>query len=182
GQGPSPSPTPVRSPRAALAGGAWQDSEARQQAQLFEEVSQTFDRRTGWVALAGGDGAEMGLLSEPVAGEQRLLLLRLTLWRGGREVSQTDMAILAGQSAELRVPLGGGRVLHYRLATSAEQVSKLSIWAELTSPHKPNRILAALANQLYVRERQVLEAGDLVSRTGAYELRVSVTQQEIDAS
>jgi len=51
-------------------------------------------------------------------GAAKVLLLRLRVTRGSAVLSNADLLVIPGQSANLTVPLKGGHSLHYRIGTS----------------------------------------------------------------
>ena len=72
----------------------------------FEQVSKVFDGRAGWV-LVSGDASDMGSLPGPIAAPRKVLLLRLSTSPGVEDVSEADLMIIPGQTANLKVPFGG---------------------------------------------------------------------------
>jgi len=154
-----------------LPGGEFTAAEVGEQVQVFEQVSQVFDRRATWVAVSDTD-SEIGLTAVPPTTDGRVLLLRLTMTRNGRSISQSDLVIVPGQSAELALPFEGGQQLHYRIGTTDTKPTLLSIWVDLAAPGKSDETLAALATTLSPRMGESLPAGRLVTSGGGYELSV----------
>lgn len=154
--------------------------EVRTNAQVFAGVSEAFDGRAGWVALSA-KRSDVGLTTGPIAPPRRLLLLRLTMSRDGQVASRSDVSIVPGQSASLTVSLGGDQQVEYQIATPTEP-ARLSLWVEVKSPREPGQMLGALATSLPVAPGRVVEAGELVTSMGAYELRVGISQAELPAN
>lgn len=181
---PSSSMSPIASPPApgnagvALASAQFTPEEVRQKVQAFEEVSEVFDRQAGWIAVAG-ETSDLGLAPSPIGGARRVVLLRLTLSRGATVVSQADLVIVPGQTAELTVPFQADQRLRYRAATTAERPMRLSVAAEVLSPRQPDQIYAAVASTLPMTPGQVRPAGELVTITGDYQLKVGFSESDL---
>ena len=152
--------------------------EEQDQARLFQQVSSVFDGQASWLALTDED-SQLGLTAEPVMDATHLLLLRLTVTRSGDVVSQVDVAILPGQSAELDVPFNNGQRLIYNIDTSADTTSTLSVWAQLDDGSGDCRTLAALMTQLRAVADSGRVEGQLSSRRGTYEFKVDFSQEAI---
>lgn len=169
------------SPGSSLADGPrirWTDTEVAQQAGAFEQVQQVFDHRAKWLLVANGD-SDLGLSEEPLASahdtNMHILLLRLTMLHQNQVVSTADLAIVPGQSAKLNVPLSGGNSLRYEIGTSEQEPTRLSLWVELQTPHG-GETLAALATTLQLHPDEKASAGQLVTSSGRYELKVAFSR------
>ena len=157
----------------------WTRADITREVQLFENVSEAFDGRTGWVAVGARDG-ELGLMSAPAPARKqgKLLLLRLAMSQGQQEKSRTDLVIVPGQGANLDVPLGPGQVLHYNIATPECKDRRLSVWAEVRSNRNDGETLAALATTVKPVSGEVFSAGRLVTADGSYNLDVSFDEKD----
>lgn len=151
------------------------EADVTRQVRAFEEVSQVFDGRASWV-MVSDHAADMGLAPQPLERPQpALLLLRLTMLRGNQIVSQTDLAIVSGQSADLSVPIPAGRTLRYQIDTTRDQPTRLNLWAEVQTP-AGGQALAALATTLQPKPGRNITAGRLTTAGGVYELQVEFAQ------
>ena len=153
-------------------------NDEQDQARLFQQVSSVFDGKASWLALTDED-PQLGLTAEPLLDATHLLMLRLTVTRSETIVSQVNMAILPGQSAELDVPFHNGQRLIYNINTSDEMTSTLSIWAQLDDGSGDCRTLAALMTQLRAVADSGHIQGQLSSRRGGYEFKVDFSQEAI---
>lgn len=143
-----------------------------EQVGVFEHVAQVFDGHASWVALSADD-SQLGVAPHTVGTQPHLLLLRLTVTqsRFSHVVSQTDLAIVPGQSASLTLPFQGGRTLHYRIAVSGEDQPRLTLWAQLEA-QGGERTLAAMSTQLNLQPGQVSFPGQLLADGAGYQLSV----------
>jgi hypothetical protein len=114
----------------------------------------------------------MGVSDAAIDSDEKLLLLRLTMLRAGKIISNADLIIVAGQSARLTVPLGEGVNVEYAIGTSADEPSRLSIWAQLMTP-QGRQSLAALATSLQVKSGEKYNAGTMVTSAGGYDLKIA---------
>jgi hypothetical protein len=147
-------------------------------AKAFDQVSQAFDHRASWVMFAKG-ASDVGLSEQPVAQHEtkRLLLLRLTMSRGVDVISSSDLMIVAGQTASLTVPLAQGQSLRYEIGTTIGKPPRLSLWAELRTPRRDvGETIGALATQLQLEPNQKISAGEFVTSSGAYRLRIGFSE------
>lgn len=143
----------------------------------FERIAKQFDGRASWVMLANdNDAADMGTSSERLDQNRQLLLLRLTMTRQSGEVSDADVLIVPGQTADTNVPLAPGQSLHYRIVTSKDDPTRLSLWLEVQTSHGRHETLATLSTNLQVKPGQSLSAGHLVTSAGEYGLRIGVAE------
>ena len=136
----------------------------------FRQVSNVYDGHAGWMMVSQND-SDVGVVSEPVSQSKRVLVLRLDLWHGKELVSNSDLLVLAGQKADLTVPLETGQSLHYRIGTSADEPTQLTVWLELKTP-EGGEPLAALATNLQMRRGQKVTAGKFATSAGEYELKI----------
>jgi hypothetical protein len=121
--------------------------------------------------MTSDSASDMGLASQPIARDARILLLRLAMVRGDNVVSRTDLAIVPGQSAILTVPFQQGRTLRYQIGTTTNEPTRMSIWVEVQTP-AGGETLAALATQLDAEPGHAVSAGRLTTAAGMYELQV----------
>jgi hypothetical protein len=149
--------------------------EAQQQARVFQEVTQAFDQRTTWMLLSDRQ-TDLGLASKPVDAPRNLLLLRLTVLRADAIISSADLVVVPGQTAQLDVPFEQAQQLHYVIGTASGDQASLSIWAEVRKPDGGHETLAALATNLQPQLGKVLDAGQLVTSTGKYQIKIVYSQ------
>ncbi len=93
-------------------------------------------------------------------------------------VSRSDLVIVPGEGADLMVPIESGQKLRYHIGTTPEPPTRLSLWAELQSSAGAGRTLAALATDLPVQPGQVLGAGEMVTTSGSYALKIAFAQAD----
>ncbi|HEX4056416.1 MAG TPA: hypothetical protein VHX86_19315 [Tepidisphaeraceae bacterium] len=146
----------------------------------FEQVSKVFDGRASWV-LVSGDASDIGVAPGPIAPPRQVLLLRLTTSLGSQMVSDADLMILPGQTADLKVPFGKGQLLHYKIGASEREPTRLSIWLEVVTL-RGGEALGALSTTLDVQPGQKFTAGQLVTSAGAYQLKVGFAQGDLRAA
>jgi hypothetical protein len=145
-------------------------TEVTHNVRAFREVLQAYDGHAGWMMMSH-NSADVGMISDPVASTKKLLVLRLELWQAERSISSADLLVLAGQSAELTLPMPSGQSLHYRIGTSTDEPVRLSLWLELKTTHG-GEPLAALSTDLRLETGQKLAAGKLTTSAGEYELKI----------
>jgi hypothetical protein len=171
---------------AAAASLAFAPQEIRQNVSAFRQVADVFDQRASWMLVADRT-SDVGLGRDPTQPEDRLLLLRLTVCKGEQVVSRSDLVIVPGEGADLTVPLDSGQKLRYHIGTTAwspqaaampPPPTRLSLWAELQSSPGTGRTLAALATDLPVQPGQVLGAGEMVTTSGSYALKIAFAQAD----
>jgi hypothetical protein len=143
----------------------------------FREVSRAFDNQATWMLVSQSDPA-VGVVANPLPLTKKLLLLRLALLRGGEAISNSDLIVVAGQQADLTLPLPAGQSLHYRIGTSVDELTRLTLGLELKTPHRKEP-LAGLATTLNFKLGQPLSAGKLTTSEGEYELKVEVASTEL---
>jgi hypothetical protein len=144
----------------------------------FAQVSQVFDGRASWLMMSNA-ASDVGLSTEAVSAQAKnVLLLRLTLTRSGAIVSDADLLVVPGQSANLTVPLEAGQSLHYRIGTSTDEPTRLSVWLEVKTP-AGEAPLAALATNLRMRPGERTTAGQLSTTAGEYELRIAFSRANL---
>ena len=168
----------------AMPGPAFPESNAFAPAQLnhevkaFDQVSKVFDGHASWM-LVSNDASDVGIASHPVSATARhVLLLRLTVTRGGQIASDADVLVIPGQTANLNVPLSEGNSLHYRIGTSTGEPTRLGILLELNTSHG-GEPLAALSTQLQMQPGQKLTAGQLATSAGDYELKIGFARADL---
>ncbi len=151
------------------------DQEIAQQVRAFDQVSASFDERASWM-LTGEHTSDVGLAPAPLTMRTRLLLLRLTVLKNDAIVSNADLVVVAGQTAELTVPITSGHNLRYHIGTTAGDNPRLSLWAELLKLNQPSEALAAIATSLQARPGDVLNAGQMVTSAGEYQIKIAFSR------
>jgi hypothetical protein len=143
----------------------------------FKEVSKVFDGRASWV-LVSNEASDVGVSGQPLATSGQVRLLRLTMSQGNRVVSNADLLIIPGQTADLKIPVSGGKSLHYLISTTADGPAHVSIRFEVVAPsdHQP---LATLATTLKVEPGAEFNAGQIATASGDYRLNVGYAQSEL---
>jgi len=104
-----------------------------------------------------------------------VLLLRLTVTHGGQLASDADLLVIPGQTANLTVPMQGGQSLKYRIGTSADEPTRLTVWLEVSTPHG-GEALGALSTNLDMDPGQKVTAGQLATTAGEYELKIALPE------
>jgi hypothetical protein len=146
-------------------------------------VADVYDGRAGWM-MVSKDNSDVGITPAPVLPGKKVLLLRLDLWHGRDLVSDSDLLVLAGQTADLTVPLENDQSLHYRVGTARESADDaaspehLNLMLELKTPsgHRP---LAALSTTLQLHPDQKVTAGRLTTSAGEYELKIEFKEADL---
>jgi hypothetical protein len=148
------------------------------EADAFVQVSQVFDGRASWMLMSNA-ASDVGVSTEAVSARAKdVLLLRLTLTRSGAVASDADLLVVPGQTANLSVPLQADQTLHYRIGTSTDEPTRLSIWLEVRTP-TGDAPLAALATNLRMQPGEHTTAGLLSTTAGQYELRIAFSRAEL---
>jgi hypothetical protein len=158
--------------------GFFPKSDVAQEAKAFHEVSDVFEHRAAWL-LVGDSASDMGVSDQPVTNQEQILLLRLTMLESGKIISSEDLAILPGQSANLTVPGDRKTSLRYRISTSDEQPTRLTISTQLVTP-KGAEVLAALATTLRMEPGQKVSAGNMMTSSGNYELQIAFARADME--
>jgi endonuclease/exonuclease/phosphatase family metal-dependent hydrolase len=107
-----------------------------------------------------------------------VLLLRLTLMHGRTIASDADLLVIPGQTANLKLPLKGGQTLHYRIGTSTDEPTRLSLWLEVQTP-LGGQPIAALSTHLQLEPGQGVTAGQLATSAGDYELKIAFAREDL---
>ena len=115
--------------------------ELQQHVEAFDNISSVFDRRASWIMLAdGGKQSDMGIAPERVDGQASPLVLRMVVRHAGgmadaaaqwEVVSQCDLVIVPGQTAELTVNSLDARRLNFRVQTDALNLHRVTLMLEL---------------------------------------------------
>jgi hypothetical protein len=142
----------------------------------FQQVSQVFDGHASWL-LVSHQASDVGIASGQVATMGRVLLLHLSVSRGGVAVSDADLLIVPGQTADLRVPLEADQSLHYRISASTDLPTHLAIWLEAVGSHS-QQTLGALATTLQAEPGEKMNAGELTTSAGSYQLRIGFAEAD----
>ncbi|HEX4125727.1 MAG TPA: hypothetical protein VHY37_13455 [Tepidisphaeraceae bacterium] len=159
-------------------------TEVSQEIAAFQQVVNASDGRAGWMMVAPSSNAsDVGMISGSARPSKKVLLLRIDLWHGRDLASNTDLLVLAGQSADLTVPLQDGQSLHYHIGTSTnaggdDAPAPLFLALELKSPNSQNP-LAALATNLRLRPDQRATAGWLATSAGDFALKVELKEADL---
>lgn len=135
----------------------------------FHQVSQVLDGRAGWM-LVSDKASDVGV-ADGALDTGKVLLLRFTVLADGGKVSEADLVSIPGQTANLTVPLEAGTTLHYRVGTSIDEPTRLSLWAEIRTPSGAEP-LAALSTDLRMQSGEKRTAGELSTSAGKYVLNV----------
>ena len=138
---------------------------------VFDNVSQVFDHKASWVLISDAD-SDVGLSNQPVQPGDQLLLLRLALTRDKEVASAAELAIVAGQDAELSVSGPQGARVRYRIATSKTRVRDIRLVAEIGRPGDRATDAACLATSLHLEPGHVVSAGEVATSSGRYALNV----------
>jgi len=145
--------------------------EISQAVSAFDQVSKVFDGRASWM-LVSHESSDVGVVTQPVDSSRKVLLLRLTVTHGGQLASDADLLVIPGQTANLTVPMQGGQSLKYRIGTSADEPTRLTVWLEVSTPHG-GEALGALSTNLDMDPGQKVTAGQLATTAGEYELKIA---------
>jgi hypothetical protein len=170
--GPQPGPGDRVEPLVTNAG--FSPSEVAERTAAFSKVSEVFEGKTAWVLMSKLD-SDLGVSSASPAAGRRLLLLRLTMTRDRNVVSQADLAILPGQSAEPVVAFVDGQQLRYQIEAPQEGGGNLAVRVQVQNPLEKGRSVAALSTTLVARDDRVIPVGPLVTPKGRYDLNVGVS-------
>ena len=173
-------------PAAIIADQRTQNQIANQVA-LFKKVNQQFDGHARWVLSAPGGGADFGLdehyrasafasTTSPIvtATPGQLMFIHLKLADGSTVLSDADLVIVAGRTADIAVLTPSGQSLRYRLVTSASNPERVQLSAQVLAvgSHQPT---AALAKRIVLQQDQSTAVGQLVTPDGEFDLAVSYT-------
>jgi hypothetical protein len=103
----------------------------------FDAIDHSFDGQTRWLMLSGPNNTDVGLINQcpesPAtrrAGD-KILLVRLNLVRGGDVVSQADVLLVPGTTANFVVPTKLGVPLQYHIVTSALDPMRLRVQVQV---------------------------------------------------
>lgn len=151
--------------------------EIKDQVEVFDQVSETFEGRTGWVVLANNN-SDLGLTAKPVEPVKQLLLLRLNVLCDGVVKSKADFMIVPGQTARLNMPVNHGTQINYQIATS-QDTKRLQLWVEVVREGGDRETLAALATDIQPETGQVIDVGEMVTAAGRYGVRLACYQANI---
>ncbi len=146
-----------------------------QQVAMFDQISRIYEGKAGWVAVSDKT-SDVGVISDKVLSRPQLLLLRLTMSQKKTVVSQADLVIIPGQTAELRVPFFNDQALKYRIRTSSSEPTNLTVWVEVEKPNQDGEVIAALATTLHISSGEVRSAGQMVTSTGGYDLKIAFSK------
>jgi hypothetical protein len=158
----------------------WTNADMERDVGVFKNVSETFEGRTSWVAM-DSQAVELGLMPAP-SQHRNVLLLRLIISKGDQPRTRTDLVIVPGQNASLDLPFEHGLVLRYHVAATADRDCRLSLSAELRTPHGDGETLAALATQLRPVPGQLLNAGRMVTSSGGYNLEIAFQEKNLSGN
>jgi len=150
------------------------------QVEAFGKVSEVFDHRTIWVMNSDAQ-ADMGLSKQDLAAPHQVFLIRLAVDVAGRDVSNADLVIVPGQSAEMTVPINDSATIKYNIGTSANVPMTLNFWAQIQTPHG-NDVLGAVSTSLQMNPGQKLTAGEITTERGSYRLKVAFGRYDLPQS
>lgn len=142
--------------------------------EVFDEVSQVFDRRAGWV-LISDQRSDMGVGQTPTSSNATLLLVRLSVLREQSPFSNADLVIVPGQMARVTVPSVGGSSVRYQVTTSETEPNLLRLRVEVGSGNG-QREGSALVTDLRLPSGKIVPAGQLVTSSGRYDVHVGIYQ------
>ena len=148
--------------------------EISQAVSAFDEVSKVFDGRASWM-LVSHDSSDVGVASYPIDSGRKVLMLRLTVTRGGQIASDADLLVIPGQTGKLTVPIKAASRCGYRIGTSADEPTRLTVWLEVATPHG-GEALGALSTNLNLDPGQKVTAGQLATTAGEYELKIAFSR------
>ncbi len=155
----------------------------------FDVIDHNFDGRTRWLMFSGSSEAGVGLIdqcpqSPPTRGSgEKILLLRLNLAHGADVVSQADVLIVAGTTANVVVPTKLGQ-LQYHIVTSAVDPMRLRVQVQVAgeggtgNAAGPNQSPAGMATAVLGTSLQLepyhgANAGRLFVDREAFDLQVA---------
>jgi hypothetical protein len=153
--------------------------EIAERTRVFNQVSQVFDQRAGWV-LISDQTSDLGLSASPTDADTDLLLVRLSAARDEQVISTADLMVVAGESARVEVPSSNGSRLHYEIHTSRDEPGQLQIAAEVIEKGEVEAVSASLASHLQLEAGRTVSAGEVVSPSGRYQLSVAVYQAPVE--
>ncbi|NLE60141.1 MAG: hypothetical protein GX616_17465 [Planctomycetes bacterium] len=145
--------------------------------EVFDQVSEVFDRRAGWV-LISDQRSDMGVGQTPMRQDESLLLVRLSLLKDRSLFSNADLVIVPGQMARVSVPSHDGSVVRYQVTTSETDPRFLRLRVEVGSSNGQREGGAALATDLRLPSGKIVPAGQLVTSSGSYDVHVGICQSK----
>ncbi|MBI4579984.1 MAG: hypothetical protein HY718_09800 [Planctomycetes bacterium] len=153
------------------------EQEIADRAKLFDQVSQVFDDRAGWVLLADRR-SDMGMSSGAPTKERSVLLVRISISHEGAPFSTVDLLVVPGQVARSTVPAAGGLQLKYEVTTSQSDPSHLRIVADVERLNHAARRVGTLGSDLRIRLGQIASIGQVVTGSGTFECNVGLYRVE----
>lgn len=151
---------------------------------MFASVSEVFEGRAGWVSLAGR-ASDVGMAKAQLNRAEKILMLKLVVTRQGQEVSNIDLIIVPGQTADLTSPFVDGQTLRYHVSTSDTEPRRLSIWAEVRGADGRGSMFTALATHLKddsaISGSNMGVTGQLVTTMEGYRLDVEYVESDFPA-
>ena len=162
----------------------------------FDAVDHSFYGLTRWLMLSGPNDTDVGLINQcPQGPTQRragdkILLVRLNLRRGADVVSEADVLIVAGTTANVVVPTKLGVPLQYRIVTSAVDPMRLQVQVKVPKPgsvemaasSQENALsseTAVLGTSLELEPYHDASAGRLVVGRQAFDLQVAAAASSL---
>jgi hypothetical protein len=142
--------------------------------QVFDQVSQVFDHRAGWVLIAD-HGSDVGVGNPPATNSSALLLVRISISRDGALFSNADLVVVPGQTARTTASEVNGMRLRYEVTTSDTDPTHLRVLAEIQQigESSPKRV-GSLGSDLRVRLGQIVSIGQVVTGAGTYDVNVGL--------
>ena len=165
-----------------------------QKVRAFGAVDQSFDGQAGWLLLSANN-TDVGLNQS--AGSQRpttrgagtkVLLVRLNLVRGTDVVSEADVLIVAGTTANVVVPTKLGIPLQYHIVTSARDPMRLRVQVQVPRQGVVERVanmpasgpnMAELGTSLDLQPYRDATAGRLVLDRESFDLQVAAATSNL---
>jgi hypothetical protein len=118
---------------------------------IFFAIDHTLDGRARWLMLSGLNSIDVGLIDQCPQGPttrgigDKILLVRLNLVCGNDVVSQADVLIVAGTTANVVVPTDMGVPLRYHIVTSALDPMRLRVQVQV--PGEAGAVEVATSHQ-----------------------------------
>jgi hypothetical protein len=149
-------------------------------AKAFSTLSDAYEGKTDWVMLSN-ESSELGLAADRTSGKD-LLILRLVVSRGGKEVSQVHLAIVPGATARVTVPSRTGQQLQYVVATDAQNPQRVALSMALEGTGKEvgkETGLGSMATSITIPFGQSARTGQIATRDGVFDLSMSLQHAQV---
>ncbi len=149
--------------------------------EVFDQVSEVFDHRAGWV-LISDRRSDMGIGQAPTGKGTSLLLVRLSLLKDQSSFSSADLVIVPGHMARVSVPSQDGALVRYQLMTSETDPKYLGLRVEVGSTNGQRDNGAVLATNLRLPSGKIVSAGQLVTSSGRYDVHVGIYEAKASSA